>query len=152
MNRAGLTALLAAALVASVFAQQDRKLAARAGVAPAVAGKKLAPGRTPAWSAEQMVSFKGEIRGIQQSAPLEDGKSWTSLLVKLPNGGTALVDLGPSDFVAAHKLNLKLRDTIQVTGAKVLAPNGDSIVLAQKLEHKGSKPVLRNAEGKPFWR
>ena len=103
------------------------------------------------WNPHQTLLLKGTIKGIQQSARMADGKSWVSLLVKLSNGGTALVELGPQDYVDAQGLRFRMRSEVWVAGSKVFAPNGDSVILAERLRYDEMRPSFRRPDGKPFW-
>lgn len=151
MNRLGVSVILAVACFGTALAQKRVNLAedaiSRRNASPAVAAK--AP--TLNWNPHNTVLFKGTIRGIHESAPLQDGKSWVSLLVKLSNGGTAYVELGPKDYVDAQSMRLRTKAKIWVAGSKVFAPNGDSVILAQRVNFDEMRPSFRRPNGKPFW-
>lgn len=152
MNRAGLTVCLAAAISGAALAQQSRKIiedAVYRHTAPAP-GPSLG-GNALGWNPGHLVLFKGTIRGIQESAQMNDGKSWVSLLVKLSNGGTALVELGPKDYVEAQGLRFRMKSSLWISGSKTFTASGDSVILAKRLNYDGHRPSFRREDGRPFW-
>lgn len=152
MNRAGLSLALATAFVVGAFAQQSRKIIEDSVYRHTSTAPTLNRGGNPlGWNPGHLVLFKGTIRGIQESAPMHDGKSWVSLLVKLGNGGTALVELGPKEYVEAQSLRLRMKAPIWVSGSKSYSPNGDSVILAKRLNFDGHRPSFRRDDGRPFW-
>lgn len=153
MKRAGTFIWLTLAGVAAMAQQQDRELIENA-VYRHTAPKPgpVLGGRTLNWNPTHVVLFKGSIAGILESAPMADGKSWLSLLVKLKNGGTALVELGPKDYVDAQGLRLRMKAPLWVAGSKSWTEGGDSVILAQRLNFDGFRPAFRAPDGKPFWK
>jgi hypothetical protein len=151
MNRLGLCTLIAVTCFGSALAQVQRAGLDETGhryYTPPAAARR-AP--TLNWNSNQTVLFKGNIKGLVESAPLADGKSWTTLLVKLGNGGTAMVELGPRDYVNAQGLHFRMNAPVWVAGSKVYDQNGGSVILAQRLNFDESRPSFRRADGKPFW-
>jgi len=97
-----------------------------------------------AWDPETVISFQGHVKGMIQSAKSVD------LMVKLPNGGTAFVELGPKEYFDGQAVNITADDTVKVRGSKVMV-NGESLVLCQELRHHGSNIAFRTLDGRPFW-
>ncbi|HVL37747.1 MAG TPA: hypothetical protein VM328_00020 [Fimbriimonadaceae bacterium] len=100
---------------------------------------------------QKMVTFSGRVIGIEVSAPANHPVPNVSLLVKLSNGGTALVELGPKPYLDHQRMAVRLKDTVKITGSKVFEKGGDSAILATEVNHNGFRVALRNADGKPFW-
>src|SRR5688572_26130539 len=76
--------------------------------------------------------FKGQVVGIERSAPMKGMDVNVALLVKATNGGTAMVDLGPAWFVDNLPTKVKMKSWVTVRGSKV-SVNGSSTTLAQKV-------------------
>jgi hypothetical protein len=74
------------------------------------------------------------------------------LLVTLKDGGTAMVELGPKDYVDAQGLYLHTKESIWVAGCKSWVDEKDSIILAQRVNYRGSRPSFRKEDGTPFWK
>ncbi len=117
----------------------------------AKAANKAAAAKVAIWNPDAMVLFKGKILGKQEGAPYADGKMYTTLLVKTKEGGVAMVELGPKKYVDAQSIRLTMGKEIWVSGSKSWV-NGDSIILADRLNVDGFKPSFRKADGTPFWR
>jgi hypothetical protein len=117
----------------------------------AKAARNAAAAKVAVWNPEAMVLFKGKILGKQESAPYADGRAWTTLLVRTKEGGVAMVELGPTKYVDAQAVRLTMGKEIWVSGSKSWM-NGDSIILADRLNVDGFKPSFRKADGSPFWR
>lgn len=97
-----------------------------------------------AWDSKTVVSFEGKLMGMIQSAKSVD------LMIKLKNGGTAFVELGPKIYFDAQALRLTKQDGLKIRGSKVMV-NGESLILCQELRHNGSKIAFRTEDGRPFW-
>jgi len=96
------------------------------------------------WDPNTIISFQGRVTGMIQSAKSVD------LMVKLQNGGTAFVELGPKNYFDGQAVHISPDDTVKVRGSKVMV-NGESLVLCQELRHSGSKIAFRTLDGRPFW-
>lgn len=144
-----LVKILSLALMAVQNGGQVGPQAASTGRAgPAVAKPRLAPG---AFNPDTVVEFEGKIVGCQVYNSPSSNQPFMDILVKLPNTGTALVELGPQDLVLSDRLNLYMGDKIWVKGSKVTV-RGDTSVLAQTVRHQGSSVSFRRADGTPFWK
>ena len=96
------------------------------------------------WDSNTIISFQGHVQGMVQSMKSVD------LMVKLDNGGTAFVELGPKNYFDGQALHISPDDVVKVRGSKVMV-NGESLILCQELRHKGSKVAFRTLDGRPFW-
>lgn len=96
------------------------------------------------------IAFAGRIVGVQRFAPRPTMAPGTMLLVRTPNGGTALVELGPSWFVDNQTTRFALGDRVEVTGSKVFE-DGKSSILARKVVRDGRVAYLRGVDGFPMW-
>ena len=122
--------------------------------APNATGNSLGWGKptfqTPTFDPGFKVTFKGKVVGLQTYATEEGGPEKVDALIKLKNGGTALVELGPKSFLDQHGIKIHIKDLITVAGSKVFV-NGLSLILPSKISHQGAKVAFRNAQGQPFW-
>lgn len=116
------------------------------------AGAKLVPlpPEDATWIPAARVLFKGKIIGMHTSTAHADGKSYFSLLVKTKDNGTAMVELGPEEYVKHQGLNIRMGAEIWVSGSKTWIGQ-DSIILAQRVNLDGLRPSFRTDDGKPFW-
>jgi hypothetical protein len=96
------------------------------------------------WDPKTVISFEGKVLGVIQSNRSVD------LMVKLKNGGTAFVELGPKPYFDGQALRISSQDMVKVRGSKVMV-NGESLVLCQELRHSGSRIAFRTQDGRPFW-
>lgn len=140
-----------AAIVGSASAQQDRELIERSANKNARPKWSTVAARNANWNPDHQVLFKGSIRAVQVSVPQADGRKYVHLLVKLVNGGTAMVELGPKEYVEAQGLDLRMKATIWIAGAKTYV-NAGSMVVAQRVNYDGARPAFRLPDGSPLWR
>jgi len=100
------------------------------------------------------ITFTGKITGIQSVRVPDSTDSEVTLLVRnRDGGGTAVVELGPQWYVDNQIAKLRIKDTVQVSGSKVLV-NGRGIILASNIVLRGQGgPVLalRRPTGLPYW-
>ncbi len=96
------------------------------------------------------VGFKGKVVGVEIYPIEKGGPLKVDALVKLKNGGTALVDLGPKAWLDQHHIKIRVKDTLYVAGSKVFI-NGLSVILPSKINRGGVKVALRNSSGQPAW-
>jgi hypothetical protein len=96
------------------------------------------------WDPKTVISFEGKVLGMIQSNRSVD------LMVKLKNGGTAFVELGPKAYFDGQSVRISAQDSVKVRGSKVMV-NGESLVLCQELRHTGSRIAFRTQDGRPFW-
>lgn len=148
LYRYSLAATCAAALaVASAHGQGGALPASSRAASP-----KLGAAKPGAWNDSQKVTFKGTISGIMTGAPYSDGKKYVTLLVKLADGISWMVELGPKDYVEAQALELKVKEQIWVAGCKCDPNDKDSLILAERVNFNGMRPSFRKANGTPFWK
>jgi len=136
--------IAAALTMGYAFAQVGQQ-----AVAPLPA--KKAPVAAGLWNPGYVITFTGKIIGTMTSTPAGSKNDLVELMVKLKNGGTALVDLGPSRYVNAQRLFLTLHNPITVKGSKV-SQRGETWILAESLRYDGSLAYFRHQDGTPFWR
>lgn len=96
------------------------------------------------WNPQTVISFEGKVMGKIESSRSVD------LMVKLKNGGTAFVELGPKAYFDAQMIRLNPQDPVKIQGSKVMV-NGESLILCQELRHQGDRAAFRNKDGRPFW-
>ena len=96
------------------------------------------------WDPKTVIKFEGKVMGKIESAKSVD------LMVKLKNGGTAFVELGPKAYFDAQMIRINPQDPVKVQGSKVMV-NGESLILCQELRHQGDKVAFRTQDGRPFW-
>lgn len=138
-----LTTIIAGALLTQQGAQ--RNTATDAAVAKSKdAGWYTHYAGSATWDPKSVVSFEGKLMGMVQSSRSVD------LMVKLKNGGTAFVELGPKGYFDGQAVHLQAQDSLKIRGSKVMV-NGESLILCQELRHKGSKVAFRTMDGRPFW-
>lgn len=136
-----LTTMIAGALIT----QQSQNMATDKAVANSKAnGWYTHYAGSASWDAKTVISFEGKVMGMVQSDRSVD------LMVKLKNGGTAFVELGPKNYFDGQALHLQAQDGVKIRGSKVNV-NGESLILCQEIRHKGSKVAFRTTDGRPFW-
>jgi hypothetical protein len=144
MRKNQLCTALAIAICAVANAQAI-KVAAHAG-ATDVWGKYYKSG--------QKLTFSGRVTGLVKAEPGSGTDNEVTLLVRNKvGGGTYVVDLGPTWFVDHQVAKIRLKDNVQVTGAKVMV-NGHGIVLASQIRVNGQGGLvvsLRRPGGRAYW-
>ncbi len=75
--------------------------------------------------------------------------SGTHLTVKTDKGSTE-VALGPTQFLADQKLELKKGDQVQIVGAKANTRRGQ-MFMARQITSGGKTVTLRDEKGVPSW-
>lgn len=102
------------------------------------------------YSQRSQVTFTGTVTGIQKVVPREGMAEGTTLLVKSKNGGTSVVELGPTWFVDNQVVKIRTGDTVQVTGSKVFV-DGRGVILAKLVKRGTGVLALRRPSGLPYW-
>lgn len=102
------------------------------------------------YNLRSQITFDGRITGIQRVEPRNGMSEGVTILVKAPNGGTAVVELGPTWFVDNQKTKLNLKDQVQVTGSKIMV-DGRGVILAKLVKVGHNVLALRRPEGYPYW-
>ncbi len=100
------------------------------------------------------VTFKGRVTGIQVDRPAGATDDEVTLLVRNHDGGgTAIVDLGPKWFVDNQIAKVRVRDTVQISGRKVMV-SGHGVILASQVllnGQGGDVLALRWPGGRAYW-
>lgn len=97
-----------------------------------------------------LVTFSGRITGIATAPPMANTEASTQIIVRTPNGGSMLVELGPSWYVDNQRTRLHVGDRVTVTGSKVMLDNRGSVMAQQVVRGNGAL-VLRSFSGVPYW-
>lgn len=102
------------------------------------------------YDARTVITFRGEVSGIQVAPPMSGMGKAVTLLVETPNGGTAIVDVGPQWYIQNQKAKIGMHDQVKVTGSKVMI-DGHGVILAEQIVQDGLVLTLRRPNGRPYW-
>ena len=104
-------------------------------------------GQGPMYDPATETNISGTIESVNQ---MQGGMcSGTHLTLKTDKGNVE-VGLGPSQFLADQKLDLKKGDTVQLIGSKTNTRRGEMFIARQITS--GAKTVtLRDEKGVPAW-
>jgi len=105
---------------------------------------------TATYNPNSMVTVSGRVNGIQRMQPIAGMDDGVVLLVKAKNGGTAMVDVGPTWFVDNQPIKIKLGDQVTITGSKTIV-NKRGTILARTITKGHDLLVLRRTNGEPIW-
>lgn len=94
--------------------------------------------------------FTGRVIGIDVSAPRPDVAPGVAVLIRLGDGRSALVELGPQAYLQEQGLMPRMGDEIDFAGAKLWDGHGSSY-LASRMRRGKSEARLRTVEGRPLW-
>jgi len=95
-------------------------------------------------------TVRGRVTAVEQQATRPGGGPGVHLRLETAAGPLA-VRLGPIWYLAEQQLALKVNDEIQVTGSRVTAAGGPTLIAGEL--KKGEQVVkLRDANGIPLWR
>jgi hypothetical protein len=100
------------------------------------------------------VTFVGRVTGIQVDRPAGAAEDDVTLLVRnRDGGGTAVVELGPKWFIDNQIAKVRVRDTVQISGRKVMVSGHGVIVASQVLLNGqgGDVLALRRPGGRAYW-
>jgi translation initiation factor IF-1 len=97
-----------------------------------------------------VITFNGKVTGVQVSAPEPGLGNLVTMLVKAPNGGTAMVEVGPEWYVDQQSPRINVGDRVTVTGSKFIR-NGRGIIYASRIQKGNRLLALRDYAGAPFW-
>lgn len=96
------------------------------------------------------ITFTGKVTGVQRVVPMKGMLEGTTLLVKSANGGTSIVDLGPTWYVQNQKTHVNVGDKVTVVGSKVIV-DGRGVILAKMVKKGLDVLALRRPNGAPYW-
>lgn len=97
-----------------------------------------------------IITFEGKVAGVQVSSPEAGVGNLVSMLVKAPNGGTAMVEVGPEWYVDQQSPRINVGDRVTVTGSKFIR-NGRGVIYASRIQKGNRLLALRDYAGAPFW-
>jgi hypothetical protein len=116
----------------------------------------------PAYDAKSEATFKGTVADVKTGRSALDrliqihtlgqgqtGVQEKQLLLKTDTG-TVEIELGPTTFLNAKKVEIRKGDALEVTGSRVTI--GEShVVLAREIRKGENVWALRDATGQPLW-
>jgi hypothetical protein len=121
-----------------------------AGGLAALAAAQTAPrrGAGPMYNTATEVTLKGTVEAVHQ---LTGSRNWAGTHLTLKTGKETIdVAVGPSWYLAQHKISFAKGDRVEVTGSKVNYESGEYVIAREV--RKGDKAItLRNAAGVPIW-
>ena len=100
------------------------------------------------------LTFQGRVTGLQVDRPASGAEPEVTLLVKnRDGGGTAVVNLGPKWFIDNQTAKVRVGDTVQVSGRKILVDGRGIILASQVVLHGqgGDVLALRRPGGRAYW-
>lgn len=103
-----------------------------------------------AFDPSRVFVFTGRVIGVDVSAPRREVEPGVAVLIRMGNGRSALVELGPLAFLRERGLMPRMGDEIDFAGSKLLAEQGSSY-LASRMRRGTSEARLRTVEGRPLW-
>jgi len=144
MKKVYLGLLVSAAMAASAVAPCQKAQTIRSG------GYEWGSPYNKLYSPSTVITFTGKVTGVQVMQPMSGMDDGALVLVKLANGGTSLVDLGPAWYVNNQPITINVGDRITVTGSKVIVDKRGT-VLARKVQKGNDVLLLRDTAGDPLW-
>lgn len=103
-----------------------------------------------AFDPSRVFVFTGRVIGIDVSAPRREVAPGVAVLVRLGDGRSALVELGPQAYLVERGLMPHMGDEIDFAGAKQWDGHG-STYLASRMRRGKIEARLRTVEGRPLW-
>jgi len=103
---------------------------------------------SPMYNTATEVTLKGSVEAVNQ---VKGPQGWGGTHVSLKTDKETIdVHVGPSWFLAQHKVGFAKGDQVEVTGSR--AKFGDKYALiAREIKKGGETLTLRNAQGFPVW-
>lgn len=103
------------------------------------------------YSTRNVFTFKGKVVGREVTPPMKGMGNAVTILVKSTQTGTTWhVDLGPEWYVVNQVADVKVGDSVQVTGSRVKI-DGHDVILASQIVNKKEVLALRRPTGRPYW-
>ncbi len=96
-------------------------------------------------------TFKGQIIRIIRQDSLYGTAQLMQLVIKTGEGQELVIDLGPSSYIDATRINLERGDEIEVIGSEIVTSNNTPMVMAQEVKKDTYSLTLRNKQGQPLW-
>jgi hypothetical protein len=120
------------------------------------------PQEHPAYETNTEARFRGTVADVKTGASALDGvvavhtlgrrrtRAQEKRLLLKTDAGTVDIQLGPTAFLNAKKVEIKKGDTLEVTGSRVTI--GEShVILAREIRKGANVWALRDATGRPLW-
>jgi len=102
--------------------------------------------QTPEYRAASEVTLRGDVLYVAESAA-----GWAGVYVIMKDGNNEIeVHLAPASFLAKERMEIRIGDTIKVTGSRT-AWKSSEIVLAREITAHSRTIPLRSATGAPLW-
>jgi hypothetical protein len=116
----------------------------------------------PAYDAKTEATFKGTVADVKTGrsalhrliqihtlGQVQTGVQEKQVLLNTDTG-TVEIELGPTTFLNAKKVEIRKGDTLEVTGSRV-AIGESHVVLAREIRNGDTAWTLRDATGQPLW-
>lgn len=97
-----------------------------------------------------VIRFTGKVTGKTKGSPMSNTGESMRIIMKASNGGSTLVEVGPSWYVAQQPMRINVGDRLTIVGSKVMLDNRGT-VMASQITKGRSGMVLRDANGTPYW-
>jgi len=94
--------------------------------------------------------FSGKVIGVDVSSPRIEVAPGVAVLIRLGDGRSALVELGPLAFLELKSARPRIGEVLDFAGSKVFDGLGTTY-LASRVKHGRTETVLRTVEGRPMW-
>lgn len=102
----------------------------------------------PMYNTATEVTLKGSVEAVKQ---VTGPQTWGGTHLSLKTDKETIdVHVGPSWFLAQHKMSFAKGDQIELTGSRVKFGSEDA-VLAREIKKGSETLTLRNAQGMPAW-
>lgn len=112
-------------------------------------GAKGGRGQPRIYDTKTVETVRGQILSIDKTAPPADRGYGIHLTLKTDKE-TIPVHLGPASYVEKQTPRIEAKDTVEVTGSRVMIDGKPAIIAAQI--KKGSDVLkLRDENGRPAW-
>jgi len=105
------------------------------------------------FNTHKKLTFSGRVAGIARTKSTLSSEPQVTVLIDTKNGGISEVELGPKWYVDQQVAKVRLGDTVQVTGSKVMTKDRGIVVASQVVVNGRGGPVLalRRLNGKAYW-
>lgn len=104
------------------------------------------------WNPATVETIKGEVMSKDIITPPKGRRvsAAVGMTLKKEDGSIIYVHLGPEWYMDKQELTIKVGDTIEVTGSKIVV-DGNTVLLVSSIK-KGDKTwQFRDAQGFPYW-
>jgi hypothetical protein len=102
------------------------------------------------YNTRTVLTVKGKVTGKQVAPPMKGMANAVTLMVKAANAKTYQIDVGPEWYVNNQLTQIKVGDTISVTGSRV-SIDGHDVILAEQIVKGKNVLALRRPMGRPYW-